>query len=461
MSVPEERDGGARMEAAMKTWGECWMLRLHEWRVRISLANECKMLTSLALPHLLEPQTELENKIRLVDPKRDALYNYDPEAQKAAAAARPWARDANYFKQVRISAVALVKMAMHARSGGELEVMGLMQGYTDGDSFVVTDAFRLPVEGTETRVNAQGEANEYLVEYLDLCRAQGREENVVGWYHSHPGYGCWLSGIDVETEALQQQYQDPFLAVVIDPDRTINAGKVEIGAFRTYPAAYKPEPATAAAATATTPVATHALSSDRTAAVPLAKAAEFGAHANRYYSLDVSYFKSTLDSRLLELLWNKYWVQTLSQSPLLTSRDYGSRQMVDLSSRMREAAALLARSRTSPNVLMAAGLTSATTTHTHTHTHTNTAAATAAATNITASPASSTLPQPPPPPPPPAGAASATGGVGSRALDKLAEDCNLIAAKEQSGLMAGELKAKLFNHLGASSRRPRGDASEG
>ena len=58
---------------------------------------------------------------------------------------------------------------------------------------------------------------------------------MVGWYHSHPGYGCWLSGIDVGTQMTQQQYQDPFLAIVVDPHRTIAAGKVEIGAFRTYP----------------------------------------------------------------------------------------------------------------------------------------------------------------------------------------------------------------------------------
>lgn len=36
----------------------------------------------------------------------------------------------------------------------------------------------------------------------------------------------------------------------------------------------------------------------------------------RYYSLDVKYFKSSLDSQLLDLLWNKYWVDTLSSSPL-------------------------------------------------------------------------------------------------------------------------------------------------
>lgn len=40
----------------------------------------------------------------------------------------------------------------------------------------------------------------------------------------------------------------------------------------------------------------------------------------RYYSLEVSYFKSSLDRKLLEMLWNKYWVNTLSSSSLLTVR---------------------------------------------------------------------------------------------------------------------------------------------
>ena len=31
--------------------------------------------------------------------------------------------------------------------------------------------------------------------------------------------------------------QEPFLAIVVDPHRTVAAGKVEIGAFRTYPEA--------------------------------------------------------------------------------------------------------------------------------------------------------------------------------------------------------------------------------
>lgn len=63
----------------------------------------------------------------------------------------------------------------------------------------------------------------------------GRLENAIGWYHSHPGYGCWLSGIDVSTQMLNQNFQEPFVAIVIDPVRTISAGKVCLGSFRTYP----------------------------------------------------------------------------------------------------------------------------------------------------------------------------------------------------------------------------------
>jgi proteasome lid subunit RPN8/RPN11 len=24
----------------------------------------------------------------------------------------------------------------------------------------------------------------------------------VGWYHSHPGFGCWLSGVDINTQQV-------------------------------------------------------------------------------------------------------------------------------------------------------------------------------------------------------------------------------------------------------------------
>jgi COP9 signalosome complex subunit 5 len=55
---------------------------------------------------------------------------------------------------------------MHARSGGNIEVMGMMQGKVQGNTIIIMDAFALPVEGTETRVNAQIEGYEYMVQYM-------------------------------------------------------------------------------------------------------------------------------------------------------------------------------------------------------------------------------------------------------------------------------------------------------
>ena len=80
------------------------------------------------------------------------------------------------------------------RSGGNIEVMGLLLGKVDANVMVVMDCFALPVEGTETRVNVQSEGFEYMTAYVESAKRVGRLEHVLGWYHSHPGYGCWLSG---------------------------------------------------------------------------------------------------------------------------------------------------------------------------------------------------------------------------------------------------------------------------
>lgn len=64
--------------------------------------------------------------------------------------------------------------------------------------------------------------------------------------------------------------------------------------------------------------------------IPLSKIEDFGVHANSYYSLDITYFKSSLDAVLLDQLWGKYWVNTLASSPLLATRDLTAGQMRDI-----------------------------------------------------------------------------------------------------------------------------------
>lgn len=345
---------------------------------------------------------ELENNIE----ETDMVYKYDNATNQKNLSGKGWTKDPRWFKHVRISALALVKITMHARSGGDLEVMGLMVGKIDpddprGPTMIVLDCFALPVEGTETRVNAQADAYEYMVEFLSTAKEAGRLENVLGWYHSHPGYGCWLSGIDVSTQMLNQQYQEPWLAIVIDPHKTAATGKVEIGAFRTYPQGYKPPEG----------------EDSEFESVPLSKIEDFGVHKNQYYQLEVSYFKSACDTALLSgappslhstristqggrakrasqerarrhppaalhadparantahffssrpllphchaclpatnmstdsrpalsacharaAIWNKYWIATLSASPLLSNAPYISAQMKDIADKLESA----------------------------------------------------------------------------------------------------------------------------
>ncbi|KAJ1962960.1 COP9 signalosome catalytic subunit rri1 [Dipsacomyces acuminosporus] len=265
---------------------------------------------------------ELENDIVPLSKSDEQVYCFDAALQNQQTDACPWKQNVHHFRKVEISSIALVKMVMHAKSGGDIEVMGLMLGKIVGDTMVVLDAFALPVEGTETRVNAQQEGYEYMVQYLERGKESGRQEPVIGWYHSHPGYGCWLSGIDVATQMLNQKYQEPFLAVVIDPKRTMSAGKVDLGAFRTFPEDYKSTGGSRQ-------------SGDDHEDVPLNKIEDFGVHSDKYYSLEVRYFKSLMDQQLMERLWRKHWVSTLAQSPLITNNEFTTHKIAEVASKIQ------------------------------------------------------------------------------------------------------------------------------
>lgn len=69
--------------------------------------------------------------------------------------------------------------------------MGLMQGRVQGDCLVILDSFALPVQGTETRVNAGNEALEYMSQYIEssekvrFCIFRSItsicDSNMIGW----------------------------------------------------------------------------------------------------------------------------------------------------------------------------------------------------------------------------------------------------------------------------------------
>lgn len=153
-------------------------------------------------------------------------------------------------EQVYISSLALLKMLKHGRAGVPMEVMGLMLGkygymnvinrtkfynvinlgeFVDDYTVQVIDVFAMPQTGTGVSVEAVDPV--FQAKMLDMLKQTGRPEMVVGWYHSHPGFGCWLSGVDINTQQSFEALSERAVAVVVDPIQSVK-GKVVIDAFR-------------------------------------------------------------------------------------------------------------------------------------------------------------------------------------------------------------------------------------
>ena len=99
----------------------------------------------------------------------------------------------------------------------KLEVMGLLLGDVrtwNGQKYVlVRDVVTTDLDATSVSVKFDKQGFETLFANLDNA---GFDYVVVGWYHSHPGYGCFLSETDVKThgDIFVSPHQ---VAIVIDP----------------------------------------------------------------------------------------------------------------------------------------------------------------------------------------------------------------------------------------------------
>ncbi|CAK0786025.1 multicatalytic endopeptidase [Coccomyxa viridis] len=157
------------------------------------------------------------------------LQNAGPQGGNMAAPTSD-APQVDTAEQISISSLALLKMLKHGRAGVPMEVMGLMLGeFVDDYTVKVVDVFAMPQSGTGVSVEAVDPV--FQTKMLDMLKQCGRPEMVVGWYHSHPGFGCWLSGVDINTQQSFEALNQRAVAVVVDPIQSVK-GKVVIDAFR-------------------------------------------------------------------------------------------------------------------------------------------------------------------------------------------------------------------------------------
>ena len=200
---------------------------------------------------------------------------------------------------VYISSMALLKMLKHGRAGVPMEVMGLMLGdFVDDYTVKCVDVFAMPQSGTGVSVEAVDPV--FQTKMLDMLKQTGRPEMVVGWYHSHPGFGCWLSGVDVNTQQSFEALNQRAVAVVVDPIQSVK-GKVVIDCFRSI----NPQMIMLGQEPRQTTSNLGHLNK------PSIQALIHGLNRH-YYSIAISYRKNELEQQMLQNLHKKNWTAGLA-----------------------------------------------------------------------------------------------------------------------------------------------------
>lgn len=207
---------------------------------------------------------------------------------------------ADTSETVQISPLALLKMMKHGRAGIPLEVMGLMLGeFVDDYNVRVVDVFAMPQSGTGVTVEAVDPV--FQTKMMDILKATGRHETVVGWYHSHPGFGCWLSSTDVSTQSEFEKICKRAVAVVVDPVQSVK-GKVVIDAFRNINNLGLGEPRI------------------NTSNIGFYKQPSFISIVHglnkSYYSFNITFKKNDLEQRMLLNMNRKTWARNLKIEPV-------------------------------------------------------------------------------------------------------------------------------------------------
>ncbi|CAI7570660.1 multicatalytic endopeptidase [Penicillium manginii] len=218
---------------------------------------------------------------------------------------------------VHISSLALLKMLRHGRAGVPMEVMGLMLGeFVDEYTVRVVDVFAMPQSGTGVSVEAVDPV--FQTKMMEMLRQTGRPETVVGWYHSHPGFGCWLSSVDINTQQSFEQLTPRAVAVVVDPIQSVK-GKVVIDAFRLI------QPQTVVMGQEPRQTTSNLGHLNK----PSIQALIHGLNRH-YYSIGINYRKTGLEENMLMNLHKHVWTEALQMNDFHEDGHHNVEQMKQL-----------------------------------------------------------------------------------------------------------------------------------
>ena len=131
------------------------------------------------------------------------------------------------YTQVYILHSALTALTNHLEANTSVEQGGILfgQAYNDSEHGIyveITAAVPAPATiGTGAHLEFTSDSWQGIMDY---AKSTHPEANIVGWYHSHPNIGVFMSGTDMRTQ--RAFFYHPWcVSIVCDPVRN------EIGCF--------------------------------------------------------------------------------------------------------------------------------------------------------------------------------------------------------------------------------------
>ncbi|WP_287586953.1 Mov34/MPN/PAD-1 family protein [Candidatus Borrarchaeum sp.] len=116
---------------------------------------------------------------------------------------------------IKISDSTLCK-AIRRTSEVSTESGGILVGKMKDEELLINGLETGQQSATHVHVTLH---DEFLVE--TATKYAERDEKIVGWYHSHPKMGCFMSSTDIDTQRRYQALFPNAVALVIDPQRPI------------------------------------------------------------------------------------------------------------------------------------------------------------------------------------------------------------------------------------------------
>ncbi|OYT27909.1 hypothetical protein B6U98_05955 [Thermoplasmatales archaeon ex4572_165] len=179
--------------------------------------QESKPPTEISFKYVPGETTEEEMKEFIQSKFEKTAFKglYPISTNKEKLVERMLITDLNFY----ISEEAFRKMYLHCVKVSQkgLEAMGFLIGriQKSNDSIfsIVDDVVTSDLESTPISVRFRRDAFDKLFHQLDEI---SYDYIILGWYHSHPGFSCFMSEIDMLTQ--KRMFNEKYhAAIVIDP----------------------------------------------------------------------------------------------------------------------------------------------------------------------------------------------------------------------------------------------------